>query len=235
MPPVTQEEGYQETDEEEEDSLHIPARMDLLPSTQEDATYHDLQEQLDMINTFGTPQADPKAINDFLEKFDYEKEFDSQMLANLSLPDLPTSNASSTVPDFTGSSYNPKEKNLKILLSRGKPPETVIPDKQLSSLSETAKEDQLAKARKEAEKEVDSEEEDNALLESDPEDDSKEDEESNQDDSSYKEEDESHEEADTNAEAEDANLEQEKSSNEDVGKREDEGNPKAELEKKTSI
>ena len=50
--------------------------MDLLPSTQEDATFDDLQEQLDIIHTFASPQADPKVINDFLKEFHYENDFD---------------------------------------------------------------------------------------------------------------------------------------------------------------
>ena len=76
LQPVTQEEVHQDIDEDDEGSWHVPAQMDQLPSTQEDATFDDLQEQLDIINTFGSPQADPKVINDFLKEFHYENDFD---------------------------------------------------------------------------------------------------------------------------------------------------------------
>ena len=152
LQPVTQEEVHQDHQEDDEGSWHIPARMDQLPSTQEDATFDDLQEQLDIINTFGSPQADPKVINDFLKEFHYENDFDDTILASLSIPNLATSSGEVTFPQFTGSAYNPKKTASIVLQNNEMAQETITPDSQPSNvgvvedahkdgaLTETAKE-----------------------------------------------------------------------------------------------
>ena len=138
VPPVTQEEVQQKGDdgEEEDGSLHIPARMDRLPSTQDDATFDDLQEQLEIINTIGSPQADPKVLNDFLKEFKYEEEFDDTILASLGLPDL----TSSSVP-LKPSKIMLEEKHSK-----------VVPDGQISHLEVAGPHGEGTKDREEAEK-----------------------------------------------------------------------------------